>query len=135
MVDKLEKPESYWQEKLTPEAFKVTRKKGTERAGSGPLNKEERSGIYSCVCCDHPLFKSSDKFDSGTGWPSFFEVFDEDSIETRPDRSLLFRVRTEVVCAKCDAHIGHVFDDGPKPSGKRYCMNSVAMKFAPQEVK
>jgi peptide-methionine (R)-S-oxide reductase len=128
-LDKLDKPESYWRDKLTPDQFKVTRKKGTERAGSGPLNLEKRDGTYHCVCCDHPLFKSEHKFESGTGWPSFFDIHNNASVELRQDRSLLFRVRTEVVCAKCDAHLGHVFEDGPQPSGKRYCMNSVAMKF------
>ena len=121
------KPESEWQEKLTPEQFNVLRKHGTERAHTSPLDKQYANGTYVCAACDQPLFNADTKFNSGTGWPSFFDPI-EGSIGTTVDR-LLFMSRTEVHCHRCGGHLGHVFDDGPKPTGKRYCMNGVALKF------
>ena len=121
------KPESEWQEKLTPEQFNVLRKHGTERAHTSPLDKEYGNGTYVCAACDLPLFNAETKFNSGTGWPSFFDPI-EGGIGTTVDRSL-FMSRTEVHCHRCGGHLGHVFNDGPKPTGKRYCMNGVALKF------
>lgn len=121
------KTESEWHQKLTPEQFNVLRKHGTERAHTSPLDKQYANGIYVCAACDLPLFSAETKFDSGTGWPSFFDPI-ESGIGTTVDRSL-FMSRTEVHCHRCGGHLGHVFDDGPKPTGKRYCMNGVALKF------
>ena len=121
------KPESEWQEKLTLEQFNVLRKHGTERAHTSPLDKQYANGTYVCAACDLPLFSAETKFDSGTGWPRFFDPI-EGGIGTTVDRSL-FMSRTEVHCHRCGGHLGHVFDDGPKPTGKRYCMNGVALKF------
>lgn len=129
---KVEKTEAEWREQLTPEQFHVTRKHGTERAGTSPLNFEKRDGMFHCVCCDAPLFKSDTKFESGTGWPSFYEPIDSDAVTEHEDRSFFMR-RVEVRCANCDAHLGHVFPDGPQPTGQRYCMNGVAMTFTPDE--
>ncbi|MEM1284805.1 MAG: peptide-methionine (R)-S-oxide reductase MsrB [Pseudomonadota bacterium] len=120
-----------WRERLTPEAFKVARKHGTERAFSHPYNAEKRQGIYSCVCCGQELFSSETKFDSGTGWPSFFAPVDEQAVDDHEDRSFFMR-RTENRCSRCDAHLGHVFPDGPQPTGLRYCMNGVALHFEPE---
>lgn len=120
-----------WQQKLTPEQFNVLRKHGTERAHTSPLDKQYTNGTYVCAACDLPLFSADTKFNSGTGWPSFFDPI-EGSIGTTVDRSL-FMSRTEVHCHRCGGHLGHVFDDGPKPSGKRYCMNGVALKFIPEQ--
>ena len=120
-----------WRETLTPEQFRVTRKHGTERAFTSPLNDEKRSGIFACVCCGEPLFGSDDKFDSGTGWPSYTQPVGQGTVSAHEDRSL-FATRTEVRCTKCDAHLGHVFPDGPEPTGLRYCINGVALKFAPE---
>jgi peptide-methionine (R)-S-oxide reductase len=126
--DRVVKTEAEWKKLLTPEQFHVTRKKGTERAFTGPNSDNHAKGTYTCVCCDLPLFSSDTKFDSGTGWPSFWQPIAPNAVKTEADRSL-FSVRTEVMCRRCDAHLGHVFDDGPKPTGLRYCMNGTAMKF------
>jgi peptide-methionine (R)-S-oxide reductase len=123
------KPEDEWRTILTPEQFRVLRKHGTERAFTSPLDKEYTAGTYVCAACELPLFTSETKFNSGTGWPSFFQPI-AGVIATTVDRTL-FMTRTEVHCHRCGGHLGHVFDDGPAPTGKRYCMNGVAMKFIP----
>lgn len=117
-----------WRDKLTPEQYHVTREHGTERAFSHPLNTEKRDGTYYCVCCGSALFTSNTKYDSGSGWPSFYEPVSEDAVKEIDDRSHFMR-RTEIRCANCDAHLGHVFPDGPAPTGLRYCMNGTAMDF------
>ena len=126
------KSDEEWKKLLTPEQFYVARQHGTERPFSSPLNREKRTGLFKCVCCGAPLFSSSTKFDSGTGWPSFWAPVDKTAVSENADGSWLMR-RTEVRCASCDAHLGHVFPDGPKPTGARYCMNGVALTFAPGE--
>lgn len=123
--------EAEWRAALSPEAFRVLRQHGTERAGSSPLNAEKRPGVFHCAGCGHPLFDAETKFDSGTGWPSFSAPI-EDAVGTSTDRSF-FMTRTEVHCARCGGHLGHVFPDGPPPTGLRYCMNGAALAFAPQE--
>jgi peptide-methionine (R)-S-oxide reductase len=122
-----------WRRRLTPEQYKVLRKHGTERAGTSPLDKQHGAGIYHCAGCGQKLFDDAAKFNSGTGWPSFSEPL-EDGIETHSDRSF-FMVRTEVHCRRCGGHLGHVFDDGPAPTGQRYCMNGVSLDFHPGEAK
>lgn len=123
------KTEQEWREILTPEQFYVLRKHGTERAGTSPLNREKRQGVYHCAGCDLPLFSSGTKYESGTGWPSFYAPLDR-AIGTKTDRSF-FMTRTEVHCRRCGGHLGHVFTDGPPPTGLRYCINGVALTFKP----
>ncbi len=131
MTDKVKKSEQEWMDQLGYEAFQVLRMKGTERAGTSPLNHEKRKGTFVCAGCGEPLFASDTKYESGSGWPSFFEPVDGDAIEEEVDKSL-WMTRTEVHCAKCDGHLGHVFPDGPQPSGQRYCINGVSLKFKPE---
>lgn len=125
---KIDMSEQEWRRKLTPEQFHVTRKHGTERAFSHPYHAEKDAGMYRCVGCGAPLFSSDTKYDSGTGWPSFYAPANKDAVAEHEDRSFFMR-RTEVRCAKCDSHLGHVFPDGPKPTGARYCINGVALQL------
>lgn len=134
MTDKVKKSDAEWRAQLTPEQFKVTRKAGTERAFTGPYWDEKTPGTYHCICCGAPLFRSETKYDSGTGWPSFYQPVSDTSVEFRQDRGL-FGVRTEVVCGTCEAHLGHVFEDGPAPTGLRYCMNGTALNLDKDEDK
>jgi peptide-methionine (R)-S-oxide reductase len=121
-----------WRQSLTPEQFHVLREHGTEARGSSPLNKEKRAGVFRCAACGEPLFESDAKFESGTGWPSFFKPLTDDAVATTEDHTYGM-TRTEVHCRKCGGHLGHVFSDGPRPTGLRYCMNGVAMAFEPKE--
>ena len=128
--DRVVKDEAAWRRSLSPEQFRVLRQHGTERAGTSPLNKQYTAGTYRCAGCGNPLFSSETKFDSGTGWPSFWAPLDR-AVETTVDRSF-FMTRTEVHCRRCSGHLGHVFDDGPEPTGQRYCMNGVSLIFEPK---
>jgi peptide-methionine (R)-S-oxide reductase len=134
MSDKVKKTDQEWQKELLPEQYQVARKAGTERAFTGKYWNSKEKGVYACVCCGEPLFSSDTKFDSGTGWPSFWQPLKEDAVATETD-STHGMVRTEARCAKCDAHLGHVFEDGPEPTGLRFCMNSASLDLKPTEKK
>lgn len=131
-MPKITKTDKEWRDQLTKEQYDITRKHGTERAFTGPHQDEKRDGTFTCVCCGKGLFKTEAKFDSGTGWPSFYQPSEEGAVSEHKDRSF-FMVRTEVRCADCEAHLGHVFPDGPQPTGLRYCMNGHAMNFEADE--
>ena len=132
MIEKITKTDEEWKQLLTPEQYRVLRKHGTEKAFSGEYWNNHEKGVYVCAACGLPLFSSENKFESGTGWPSFWKPIKDEDVATREDRSFFMR-RTEVHCARCGGHLGHLFDDGPKPTGLRYCINSVSLKFVPQK--
>ena len=131
-IKKVIKTDAEWKQILTPEQYEVTRHKGTERPFTSPLNEIHEKGVFECVACELPVFSSKQKFDSGTGWPSFWAPINKENVHEEIDKSLS-EVRTEVLCARCDSHLGHVFEDGPKPTGLRYCMNGVALKFVEEK--
>lgn len=132
LVEKLNLTDQEWRDRLTPEQYKIAREHGTERAFTSPLNDIKAKGTYYCVGCEAELFSSASKFDSGTGWPSYFEPMSENAVSEHKDRSF-FMTRTEVRCAKCDTHLGHVFPDGPEPTGRRYCINGTVLDFKPED--
>jgi len=133
-MEKIDKSDAEWRKQLTPEQYRVMREKGTERPFTGEYEKSKEKGMYVCAGCGNPLFSSDTKYESGSGWPSFYQPLTQESVRTEEDGSM-FMKRTEVLCSRCDAHLGHVFDDGPQPTGERYCMNSVSLKLEKDGVK